>query len=245
MFGHRANPARSRRCVTASLTSATCRQARGGRRRAWSAGSRSWGSRLLLDDRDVERWVVFERAREPPPRSGNELLELLARYEEIVEPWCRDVSVADPDADLTAHPTPLAVPLVIREMLRARSVVRIEALAHDPAALGGDPVQAAEQAARLRPRCEQAEVVAVHHDGVEDSERLVDVLDAEATRIVDPAPPTNLDRPGRGVDCDDIVSFLVEVERESAGARGAARVAAAKATSRTVRGMPGARTGSP
>ncbi len=48
-----------------------------------------------------------------------------------------------------------------------------------------------------------------------DAERLVHVLDPHDARVADATLPADLDRARRGVDRDDFVPLLLEVERDA------------------------------
>src|SRR5918995_629918 len=83
-------------------------------------------------------------------------------------------------------------PLVGEVRLVVRCV-RVEAFGHDPTALSGQAMEAAEQSAGTRTTTEEAEVVAEHHDRVDRPETLVHVVDRERPSLSDALPLARLD----------------------------------------------------
>ena len=78
--------------------------------------------------------------------------------------------------------------------------------------------QPPEQPPRLRPRGEEAEVVAVHDDRVEVAERCVHVLEREQANVGHATLPRHLYGSGRDVDRDDITPARLQLEGDASGA---------------------------
>src|SRR5205823_11860928 len=124
------------------------------------------------------------------------------------------LAVADPETDLAAHPAALSVALVVGQMQLLARVVGVERLAEDARARGGYPSEPAEEAPSPLEASEQSQVVAEHDDSIERAELRPDLLDRQYERVLRSAAPRSLDRTGRGVDRDDLVASLLEVERD-------------------------------
>jgi hypothetical protein len=61
---------------------------------------------------------------------------------------------------------------------------------------------------------EQPKIVPKHDDGVEGAEPATDSRDRAQTNIADAAKPTCLDRERRDIDCDDLVTAGLQVQRD-------------------------------
>src|ERR1043165_9511803 len=103
--------------------------------------------RLLFEDGHVHWSFVLDRTGKEPARALNELREIGPREKEVVEPGGGKIAVADTDPDLAAHPSPLAVALVVSEVDRGGVRVRIEDLAKDASPLSRDSMEPPQQTA--------------------------------------------------------------------------------------------------
>ena len=88
-------------------------------------------------------------------------------------------------------------------------------LRKDARVLAGQSAQPAQETLRLRSAAEDAEVVAEHHDRVDDAQRLLDVGEVEQPCVAYAPPATDLDGAGRVVDRDDLVPALLKVQRDA------------------------------
>jgi hypothetical protein len=128
------------------------------------------------------------------------------------------VAVADAESDLSAHAAAGAVSLLIRQMRRIVGAVDVSCLGHDAAALARQAMEAAQQPLGFRRVRDQAEVVPEHDDRVEDTQRLVDVVDRAEAYIAHAAAPANLDGARRDVNADDLLATVLQVEADPSAA---------------------------
>ena len=98
-----------------------------------------------LESRDVESAGRGDRSPEQPSGVRDQALELRRRDEEVVEPGCLVVAVADPDPDLPRQSATLPVALVVGEVVGIVRRVGVEDLRDDPRAIRADRGEAAQQ----------------------------------------------------------------------------------------------------
>lgn len=165
-----------------------------------------------LKDDHVVRTVIADEPRDSPPRAVDEFLDLARGCEQVVEPGVHQVAISDAYTELTRHAVSPTVPLQIGEMRRILSRVRVVAGSHDPVR---EWAEAPEQSATVPPATEETEVVPVHHDGSEVSERLVNIFETHLTNVSDTAPSRDVNGTYRRVDRDDLAPACLKLQRHA------------------------------
>jgi hypothetical protein len=126
--------------------------------------------------------------------------------------------MSDAHAELSRHPPAPAVPLEVLPLRSVIDCVWVERFCDDTAPRRGHAIEATQQTARSRPGAEHPEVLAKHDDRVEEAERVIDSVETENARVANIALLARRDRPGRGVDPDDLETAFLKMEGSATAA---------------------------